>query len=194
MTVLASPPRRRQRGVTLMVVLILLIVVTLLGLVSLRGTLMEERMSAHMYDRSLAFQAAESALRIAEQKVQEAAAAGRSTGVDCSSARAMCSGTPPGVDTASQGKCAANTTGCWISVESKASYSEAAAGAPQYYIEYMGDVQVSVEDADPATSASANQYGAAQPAYSRSIYRISARSHPGGDRAVVALQATIELR
>lgn len=56
----------RQRGVALVVVLILLLVMTLLGLASLRGTLMEERMSAGSYDRSLSFQAAEAALREAE--------------------------------------------------------------------------------------------------------------------------------
>lgn len=56
----------RQRGVALLVVLILLLVMTLLGLASLRGSLMEERMSAALYDRSLAFQASEAALREAE--------------------------------------------------------------------------------------------------------------------------------
>lgn len=56
----------RQRGVALLVVLILLLVMTLLGLASLRGSLMEERMSAGLYDRSLAFQASEAALREAE--------------------------------------------------------------------------------------------------------------------------------
>lgn len=57
---------RRQRGVVLAVVLILLLVMTLLGLASLRGTLMEERMSASQFDRSLGFHAAEAALREAE--------------------------------------------------------------------------------------------------------------------------------
>ena len=56
----------RQRGVALLVVLILLLVMTLLGLASLRGSLMEERMSAGLYDRSLGFQATEAALREAE--------------------------------------------------------------------------------------------------------------------------------
>lgn len=58
----------RQRGATLLVVLLLLLVVTLLGLFSLRGTLMEERMSANLLDRSLMFQAAESALRQGEAR------------------------------------------------------------------------------------------------------------------------------
>jgi len=59
----------RQRGVALLVVLILLLVMTLLGLASLRGSLMEERMSAGLYDRSIGFQATEAALREAEALV-----------------------------------------------------------------------------------------------------------------------------
>lgn len=57
---------KAQQGVALAVVLILLLVMTLLALVSLRGTLMEERMSASLVDRSLGFQAAEAALREGE--------------------------------------------------------------------------------------------------------------------------------
>ena len=55
-----------QRGVTLVVVLILLLVMTLLALAALRGTVLEERMSANQYDRSLSFQATEAALRAGE--------------------------------------------------------------------------------------------------------------------------------
>lgn len=63
------PPASRggQRGAaTLVTVLILLLVVALIGLASLRGTLMEERMSASVRDRGLSFQAAEAALREGE--------------------------------------------------------------------------------------------------------------------------------
>jgi Tfp pilus assembly protein PilX len=58
--------RRTERGVSLLIVLVLLLVMTLLGLAILRGTMMEERMTANMYERSLAFQSAESALRAGE--------------------------------------------------------------------------------------------------------------------------------
>jgi type IV pilus assembly protein PilX len=47
-------------------VLILLLIVALIGLASLRGTLMEEHMSASVRDRGLSFQAAEAALREGE--------------------------------------------------------------------------------------------------------------------------------
>ncbi len=60
----------RQRGAALAVVLILLVVMILIGLASLRGTLMEERMTSNMRDRSLAFQSAEAALRQGESVAQ----------------------------------------------------------------------------------------------------------------------------
>lgn len=56
----------RQRGASLIVVLILLLLMTVMGLAVLRGTTMEERMTANLYDRSLSFQATESALRQGE--------------------------------------------------------------------------------------------------------------------------------
>lgn len=57
---------RRQRGVALSVVLILLVIMTLLALASMRGTLLEEKMSSNVLDRELQFQAAEAALRQGE--------------------------------------------------------------------------------------------------------------------------------
>lgn len=58
--------RAGQRGVALAIVLILLLVMSLLALASIRGTLLKERMSGNMLDRSLAFQATEAALREGE--------------------------------------------------------------------------------------------------------------------------------
>jgi type IV pilus assembly protein PilX len=62
-------PLRRQRGATLVVVLILLLLMTLLGLASLRSTVLEERMTSNLLDRSLSFQVAEAGLREAEALV-----------------------------------------------------------------------------------------------------------------------------
>lgn len=59
--------RSNQAGAsTLVMVLVLLLVVTVIALASLRGTLLEEHMSAGVRDRGLAFQAAEAALREGE--------------------------------------------------------------------------------------------------------------------------------
>jgi len=59
-----------QRGVALVVALILLVVITLVGLAAVRGTIMQQKMTANFYDREIAFQATEAALRQAEALVQ----------------------------------------------------------------------------------------------------------------------------
>lgn len=62
---------RNERGAILFLALILLLVMTTLILASVRGTVMQERMASNLYDRSLAFQAAEAALREGERWVLE---------------------------------------------------------------------------------------------------------------------------
>ena len=63
-------PRNAQRGIVLAVVMILLVVMTLLALASLGGALLEERMGTAQLDRNLSLQAAEAALREAEEVVR----------------------------------------------------------------------------------------------------------------------------
>lgn len=60
----------RQRGAVLLVALIMLLLLTVLGAAAMRDTSLQERMAGNMRDQSLAFQAAEAALRFAEQKVK----------------------------------------------------------------------------------------------------------------------------
>ncbi|MEE2002611.1 PilX N-terminal domain-containing pilus assembly protein [Alkalimonas sp. MEB108] len=58
---------KSQQGMALIVSLLLLLAITIIVLAASRGTGQQERMSANLYDRELAFQATESAIRIAEQ-------------------------------------------------------------------------------------------------------------------------------
>lgn len=60
---------RKMHGAALIVALILLLLITIVGLSGLRTGQLEERMSANTYDRGLAFQAAEAALRFAENQI-----------------------------------------------------------------------------------------------------------------------------
>jgi type IV pilus assembly protein PilX len=69
---------RRQRGVALLTGLIFMVILTLLGITAARMAGLEERMSGNMRDRSLAMQAAEMALRDAEQDIQTS---GRVSGI-----------------------------------------------------------------------------------------------------------------
>lgn len=60
---------RPQRGVALVMALVFLLLLTILGIAALNTTSLEEKMANNVKDRNLAFQAAESALIVAENWV-----------------------------------------------------------------------------------------------------------------------------
>ncbi|MGP4843816.1 pilus assembly PilX family protein [Marinobacter sp. 1Y8] len=57
----------QQKGSALLVSLIMLLLLSLIAVAGMKSTIMQERMSSNLRDRDLAFQAAEAALRSAEQ-------------------------------------------------------------------------------------------------------------------------------
>lgn len=194
-----------QAGASLVVVLILLLVMTLLGLAVLRGTLLEERMSANMYDRSLAFQQAESALREGEERVRAvivAQGAGWVIGIKCGNdpARsgtivdAKC-GMPTNIYTGGTA-CSGSvlTSDCWFNAQDQLTTANNSAGAPQYYVQYMG-LRDSSDELGLGSSAGSTQYGGGGGGVvQEAMYRVIARSHSpaaGSDRAVVVLQANV---
>lgn len=63
--------QKNQRGVVLVVTLLLLLVMTVIGLASMKTSTLEEKMAGNLFDHSLAFEAAESALRDAESWLDE---------------------------------------------------------------------------------------------------------------------------
>ncbi|MEW6176401.1 PilX N-terminal domain-containing pilus assembly protein [Stutzerimonas frequens] len=60
----------QERGAVLLVALVMLLLLTILGAAAMRDTNLQERMAGNMRDHNLAFQAAEAALRFAEQEVK----------------------------------------------------------------------------------------------------------------------------
>lgn len=64
----------RQRGVTLIVGLIIVLLMGVLSLAAIRGSGLQENMAGNMRNKNLAFQAAESALRVGEGVVLAAGA------------------------------------------------------------------------------------------------------------------------
>ncbi|MFC3114315.1 pilus assembly PilX family protein [Cellvibrio fontiphilus] len=58
---------QKQSGAVLVVGLVLLLILTVIGLASIRGSDLQERMAGNMRDRNTAFQSAEAALREAEK-------------------------------------------------------------------------------------------------------------------------------
>lgn len=203
-------PHSAQAGVSLVVVLVLLLIMSLLGLAVLRGTLLEERMSANMYDRSLAFQQAESALMEAQDRVRarvQAAGKGWVIGVKCGEdpnnggasgiTDANCV-TPADAYTGGNacGGTAAPTDNCWFTAADRLGTGNNSAGAPQYLIQFIGLRNSAIELGLDA-SANANQYGGSSGVITEAVYRIFARSHDASGergRAVVVLQANVSVR
>jgi hypothetical protein len=63
-------PPFRQRGAVLVVGLVMLVVVVMLGLVSMRSVLLQERLAGGFAAQNLALQASETSLRAAERVIQ----------------------------------------------------------------------------------------------------------------------------
>lgn len=61
----------RQQGAVLITGLIFLIILTLMGTTAMQGTLLEEKMAGNLRDETLAFQAAEAALRSGERFLEQ---------------------------------------------------------------------------------------------------------------------------
>lgn len=83
---------KKQSGAALFVVLMLLLIITIVGLASMRGALLQERMAGATIQRGKAFQAAESALRQGEAFVNNKKPSIPSTGCIAG----ICAETPAG--------------------------------------------------------------------------------------------------
>lgn len=168
----------------LVVALILLVVVTLVGLAAVSGTLMQQKMSANFYDRQIAFQATEAAMRQAALAIEANTAAAPAGYYDCSSASSNVCVSNPFSD---------STLSSHITPIPNGTYDAGgmAASQPQYIIQYMGNFQVPVPDVRQ-TSCPPGQYGCKTATQSADFYRITARSgDPSqiGGRALVVLQS-----
>jgi type IV pilus assembly protein PilX len=175
--------KKAQRGVALVIALVLLVVATLIGLAGIRGTNLQERMSANMYDRSLAFQRAEAALRDAERAITANWRIADLGGADCSPTSGNLCGTVP----------AANAV--WTTVGGTYNVNDdKTPGTPQYFIQFMG-----TGNAENTLGLEANadygNYGNSYPPDNVAYYRVTARNSAPADavdRSVVVLQSTVK--
>ena len=158
---------KRQQGVSLVIVLVLLVATSILGIAVLRSTAMQERMSANLRDRSLAFQAAESALRYAQDEVL--AAGDWDTQI------------PTADDCGDFSICPTGSAAAWREVPAGFYDSDRLAAPPEYWIEYLGT--------GPARKGSCDVTPPTLDCQSP-MYRVTARSRAEG-RADVLLQANI---
>lgn len=171
-----TPGARRQSGVSLVIVMVLLIAMSLLGVAILRSSAMQERMGANLRDRSLAFQAAEAALRYAQDEVLD--------GGDWDTTE------PDATSCANLGICPPGTKESdvtWRDVPAAAFDATAAglAAQPEYWIEYLGK--------GPASKGACDSLPLRELDCKSPMYRITVRSRAEG-RADVVLQSTVVRR
>ncbi len=174
----------RQQGVALVVALILLLVITLVGMAAVRGTIMQQKMAANMYDRQVAFQNAEAAMRVAAAGIPSRPG---DVARNCQSASVVCLANPFNDPNLPAGSI--KTLGT-----SQYTAGSLATGQPQYVIENMGNFQDPSANTGFNQSANSHNYGVNGGSISNIYYRVTVRSgDPAtvGARAVVTLQAMI---
>jgi type IV pilus assembly protein PilX len=183
-----NPPRfqgpRRERGVALVVALILLVVATLIGLAASRGTILQERMSSNSFDRGLAFQRSEAALRAAEVALRTEWRISVLGGPDCSVA--VCPIVPDAAFT--------GTGVNWTNVAAAFDVNDARTpGVPQYHIAFMGTGRAD-NNMGTRENAETTNYGAGTAPDNVAFYRVTARSSDPtllAGRSIVVLQTTV---
>lgn len=168
-------PPTQQRGLVLPMALILLVVLTLAGIGAARVNILEERMVSATYNRQLAFQAAEAALRDGERFVQSAVlpAFNGSDGLYMA---------PLPEDPKIWAGWDADD---WANADNTIAYDDAGgaltgvAAQPVYIIEELART----------ASGAGGSLGAGQPQPETVYYRVTARGVGGIDTSVVLLQS-----
>jgi len=177
--------KSRQKGVALAVALILLVVITLVGFAAVRGTLMQQKMAANLYDRQIAFQNAEAAIRVATVRL---ASNPGEIARNCQAGGVVCPADPfddPKLDNSK----------IFTVDEGQYKAGALATGQPQYVIENMGNWQNPNSSTGYNQSANSHNYGAQGLSTTVVYYRITARSDRpdnANGRAIVTLQAMIK--
>jgi type IV pilus assembly protein PilX len=193
----------KQKGVTLIVSLVILLIMTIIGLQGISSTTLEERMARNYRDSQLSFQAAETALRDAEELVNTTSFVMGNYSSTC--VNGLCfNGTAPGTCPAANpgGIVSGNTLidpsytqAHWLNPAVMGTagnyivYSGTITGVfaqPRYIIEFRCYVQ-----ADPAASApDAATYGLTNEW--AEMYRITALGFGASDNSRTMLQSTFK--
>ncbi len=164
--------RPRQEGATLIVSLLILIVLTLIGITAMSTSGLEEKMAGNSRDLNLAFQAAEAALKDAEEFIRTGIAS--TTAFDGSIA-----GLYPPV-TENNPPPDYFDSAVWTSARNYSGTIDGVKAQPKYIIELVGTM-----GADDINIAG---YGESSGAGEITTFRITARGTGGTNEAAVILQ------
>ncbi|HOI51603.1 MAG TPA: PilX N-terminal domain-containing pilus assembly protein [Azonexus sp.] len=184
----------QQGGIALIMAIIMLIVATLAGIAGIRGSSLQEKLSGNLYDRAIALQAAEAALKAAELRIVSTDRANLlkdSKIVDCTQAATSC---PPIPTNAFN-----NDANGWTALATTTNSSLKADTFPQYFIQYLG-LKNSNAVTDTSQSAIPLQYGATgggsgSDSPQNATYRVIARSSQpttSNDRSIALVSSLIK--
>lgn len=164
-----KPISKKNAGFALVVALIILVLMTTLGVTAIRMITAEEQMATNTYDRSIAFQATESALKTVESLIESEKPTPASgcavVGSIMTCAPPLNTSTPRWLDT---------TFASWQNSTTVGTGSLAV--TPQYFVEYLGNTY-SCRPGDASDPNSCKRY------------RVTARTNGSGNRATVMLQS-----
>lgn len=186
MTTPFRPLPTHQHGVILVVALIMLVILSLLGISAVRTIALEEKMSTAAYDRGLAFQAAEAALRMGEEDLLD-----RTTGLKPAASNGACNTTTligkaaTGYISQTDIDCSADwpstlSTADWVKASKEVSSGDYGA-IPKTNVRYMIEYLSGDTPCEPRDPNSTNRFC--------HQFRVTAKAAPGGDRADVMLQS-----
>lgn len=173
--------KKNQEGVALVVSLIFLVILTVLGVFSIQNNTLQERMSGNYRDHHIAFEAAELALRIAEE----------------ATVQGQHSGSPLNLITISSSQdpwdpeiWKSNITSQPDKIHTlPAGMAPNSNQQPIFFIEEMELPFIAdSEEADPVTDAALD--GSLEPERARNLFRLTAIGFGGTDDTVVILQST----
>lgn len=159
----------KQQGAVLMISLMILLVMTLIGVTAMGTSTMEEKMAGNERDLTLAFHAAEAALRQGEEYVTDNVVS--TSAFDGATNGLHAQGSNPDVFAAATWATAIDYAGTIAGVTT----------APKYIIEIMqavGDNDVNI-----------NNYGESSGSGQITAFRVTARGTGGSDSAVSMLQS-----
>ncbi len=172
--------RTRQRGAILVFCLVFLAVLTTLGVTGMESTILEERMSGNMRDYSLAFQAAESALKNGEAWLETQVTL-PITSTDGSTTVWLEDSMDPDAADGAYWWDHANINPAWWTANADAGAGVADVAAQPLYL---------IEDYHTATSGQSIGIGGGEITVPREFHRITARGVGAATTTMVTLQST----
>lgn len=165
---------KKQDGAALLVCLIILVLVTLIGLTTMKSSVLQEKMSGGNSDKTLAFQAAEMTLRDVEKHIRTSVTSVSGFTAGCSASLCLAP---------SDGTSAADTVD-WESGQvanyghaSGASALQGVARQPKYIIELLSEMQPPLGNSIKAAN-------------SGTAFRVTALAYGRQDSTRVMLQST----